>query len=100
MVFDPSEPVIDEAQFEEKNWTTSDFGLYNEEKLQVNMPMPRGLGFVMRSFVDTDHAGDSITRRSRIAFLVYLNMAPIYWMSKKQTSVETNTFGSEFVATK
>ena len=27
-------------------------------------------------------------------------MAPIYWMSKKQTSVETSSFGSEFIAMK
>ena len=54
----------------------------------------------MRAFVDADHAGDSITRRSRTGVLVYLNMAPEYWMSKKQTSVETSSFGSEFIAMK
>ena len=27
-------------------------------------------------------------------------MAPIYWFSKKQTSIETSSFGSEFVAMK
>ena len=71
-----------------------------EEELPSSMPAPRGLGFVMRAFVDADHAGDSITRRSRTGFLVYLNMAPVYWMSKKQTSVETSSFGSEFIAMK
>ncbi len=30
----------------------------------------------------------------------YLNCAPIYWLSKKQASVESSTFGSEFVAMK
>ena len=54
----------------------------------------------MRAFVDSDHAGDSITRRSRTGFLLFLNSAPIYWFSKKQTSVETSSFGSEFVAMK
>ena len=54
----------------------------------------------MRAFVDADHAGDSITRRSRTGFLIFLNMAPIYWLSKKQTSVETSSFGSEFTAMK
>jgi len=60
----------------------------------------RGIGFIMRAFVDADHAGDSITRRSRTGFLIFLNMAPIYWLSKKQTSVETSSFGSEFTAMK
>jgi hypothetical protein len=31
---------------------------------------------------------------------VFLNNAPLYWSSKKQTSCETSTFGSEFVAMK
>jgi hypothetical protein len=31
---------------------------------------------------------------------VFLNNAPIYWSSKKQSGVETATFGSEFVAMK
>ena len=31
---------------------------------------------------------------------MFLNGAPIYWSSKKQTSCEASTFGSEFVATK
>ena len=58
------------------------------------------MGFVMRLFVDADHATDSITRKSRTGFLCYLNCAPISWFSKKQTSVETSSFGSEFVAMK
>jgi hypothetical protein len=54
----------------------------------------------MIAFVDSDHAGDLITRRSRTGVLIYLNRAPIYWYSKKQTAVETSTFGSEFVGLK
>jgi hypothetical protein len=54
----------------------------------------------MRIFVDSDHAGDLVTRQSRTGFVVFLNCAPIYWSSKKQTSCETSTFGSEFVAMK
>lgn len=49
-------------------------------------------------FVDADHAGDKITRRSRTGILMYLNRAPILWYSKRQNTVETSTFGSEFVA--
>ena len=39
-----------------------------------------------------------MTRRSRSGFIVFLNSAPIYWTSKKQTSIETSSFGSEFIA--
>jgi len=39
-------------------------------------------------------------RRSRTGFLIYLNMAPIVWHSKKQATIETSVFGAEFVAMK
>mgnify|MGYP007020069212 CR=1 FL=1 len=58
------------------------------------------MGFVMSAKVDADHAADTTTRRSRTGFLVFLNCAPIHWMSKKQTGVESSSFGSEFVAMK
>ena len=100
LVFDPTDPVIDMSLFERKDWTTSEMSQCLKEVLPENMPRPRGLGFIMRAFVDADHATDSITRKSRTGFLVYLNGAPIYWLSKKQTSVETSSFGSEFTAMK
>ena len=55
---------------------------------------------IITVFIDADHAGDTVSRRSRTGFVVFLNGAPIYWMSKKQTSIEISTFGSEFVAMK
>jgi len=101
LVYDPSDPVIDEASFQRKDWTSSEFGhIEGKEVLPPNMPAPRGLGFTMRAKVDADHAGDTVTRRSRTGFIVYLNCAPIYWLSKKQTSVESSSFGSEFTAMK
>lgn len=100
MVFDPSDPVVESSQFERQDWSHTVYGDDLVEELPPDMPPPRGQGFRMRVFVDSDHAGDTVTRRSRTGFLVYLNCAPIYWLSKKQTSCETSTFGSEFVAMK
>ena len=54
----------------------------------------------MRVFVDADHAGDQVTCQSRTGIIVFLNNALIYWSSKKQSGVETATFGSEIVAMK
>ena len=78
MVFDPSDPVIDESLFARRDWTASKFSLSLSEELPTNMPQPRGMGFVIRSYVDADHAGDSITRRYCMGFLMYLNSAPVY----------------------
>jgi hypothetical protein len=52
----------------------------------------------MNIFVDADHAGNRITRRLHTGILIYLNSAPILWYSKSQSTVETSTFGSEFIA--
>ena len=51
-------------------------------------------------FVDASHGSDRSTRRSQTGILVFCNRAPILWHSKKQTTVETSTFGSEFQAMK
>jgi hypothetical protein len=53
---------------------------------------------VIRAKVDADHASVSVTRRSRTGFLVWINSCLVYFLSKKQTSVEFFTIGSEFVA--
>ena len=38
MVFDPSDPVVDESLFDRKVWTAYEFGLYLEELFPTNMP--------------------------------------------------------------
>lgn len=71
-----------------------------QEEIPPNAPSPRGKPVQMIAFVDSDHAGDTVTRRSRTGVLIYLNCAPILWYSKKQSCVETSTFGSEFMGLK
>lgn len=100
MVFDPSVPDIEPEDYQRRDWEATAFGDELEEVLPENCPEALGMGLVMRAYVDADHAGDSVTRRSRTGFLVFLNSALIYWFSKKQNSVETSSFGSEFMAMK
>jgi hypothetical protein len=101
MVSDPSDPVIDAVSFDRKDWTSSEFGhIDGDEELPPNMLTPCGQGFTMWAKVDVDHAPDTVTRRLRTGLFVYLNCAPVYWFSKKQTSVESSSFGSAFVAMK
>ena len=98
IVFDPTYPKIDLNVFHEVDWRP----FYGNvvEAIPPNAPKPRGKSVVLRCYVDADHAGDLVTRRSRTGFIQFINMAPIAWFSKKQGSVETSTFGSEFVAAK
>ena len=55
---------------------------------------------ILRTFVDADHAGNLVTRRSRSGYVQLVNMSVVNWYSKKQGSVEGASFGSEFVAAK
>ena len=64
------------------------------------MPEPLGKEVVMRCFVDDDHSGENLTHRSSSVFIIFLQMASIYYCSKRQNTVETSTFGSEFMAMK
>ena len=54
----------------------------------------------MTCFVDSDHAGDCVSRRSKTGVLIYCDSSPILWHGKKQTSIETSSCGSEFSAMK
>ena len=71
-VFDPTEPEIDQTRFPTEDWSVTPHGLCKED-VPLNAPAPRGIGFTMRVFVDSDQARDSIARRSRTGFIVFLN---------------------------
>ena len=70
------------------------------EEIPPNAPESKGLAFTNIIFVDSDHAGYKITRRSCTGFIVYQNLAPTYWYSKNESTTETTSFGSKFIAMK
>jgi hypothetical protein len=99
IVLDPTYPDINLSEFNDgADW--SNFYGDVKEAIPPNMPKPRGKTLVIRLFVDSDHAGDVLVRRSRTGFIIYLNGAPIIWYSKRQGTIETSVFGAEFVAMK
>jgi hypothetical protein len=96
IVFDDRAPKIDESVFPEVDWSDV-YGDVTEE-LPPKMPEPRGKSVRLYCFVDSNHAGNAVTRRSHTGILIFIEQAPIVWYSKRQNTVETSTFGSEFVA--
>jgi hypothetical protein len=96
LVFDNSYPVIDNSFNNDADWTD----LYGDVTIPPNAPAPRGKVVEILAFVNADHARDRVTCCSRTGILIYGNCSPIMWFSKRQNSVETSTFGSEFVALK
>ena len=98
ILFDPSSPEIltDFVEFNEDAWE----GIYpvDGELLPTDMPSPRGASVKMLCYVDASHASNRVTMRSHTGILIKLNGAPISWYSKRQNTVESSTFGSEFIA--
>ena len=96
LVIDPTYPDIGMDICKRYNWKQ----LYGNVKESIPNNAPRAIGkeFTNSSFVDADFAGDSLTCRSKNGFILFINGSPILWISKKQSSLETNSFGSKFVA--
>jgi len=69
-----------------------------EEEIPKNMPEPKGMAARITCFVDADHAHDKVTRRSVTGIIMFINNTPIKWVSKRQRTVETSTYGSKMVA--
>ena len=103
LYFDPSLPNIDPSWamgddaevFRETYWDA-------EEELPPDhmMPEPRGRSVNTTAFVDASHAANKVARRSHTGFVIFCNRAPIVWYSKRQNTVESSTFSSEFIAMK
>jgi hypothetical protein len=98
MIFNWHEPKIDESKFKVCDWTSHYPGA--KEAIPSNMPEPRGKSVVTRCYVDADHAGCLATRRLHTGVLILVIEAPMLWYSKRQITVESSTFGSEFIALK
>jgi hypothetical protein len=81
VVFDPTYPDVDMRALIKTDWKP----MYGDikEAIPPNVPVTRVKAINLRLFLDSDHAGEHFTRRSRTGFVIYLNMAPIVWFSKR-----------------
>ena len=68
------------------------------EEDPAGMPVPLGEAVKIRTYLDADHAGNVVTRRSHTGILIFVNNSLIVQYSKKQNTVESATFGDEMVA--
>ena len=72
---------------------------YPDAKEEIPEDAPPPIKDVQLSvYVDADHAHDVVTRRSVTGIVLFINQTPVRWISKRQTTVETSTYGSEMVA--
>ncbi len=93
-----------ERNWSDMDWTSKDWSNFypdvRGEVIPHDMPEPRGEPVQINMFCDAAHATDLITRRSTTGIIFFLNGTPITWYSKRQNTIESSTFGSEFVALK
>ena len=79
------------------DWSKSVYGELEEMK-PMDAPEPLGQFVTLTHYVDANLMHDVITGRSVTGIIHLLNKTPLDWYSKKQATVETATYGSEFVA--
>ena len=79
---------------------TGPIQLYGEPKeiIPHDAPTPLGRYVTTTHFVDANLMHCMVSGKSVTGILHLVNQTPIDWFSKKQATVETATYGSEFVA--
>jgi hypothetical protein len=90
-------PDYSHLQEPKVDWSYSVYGNIKEE-IPNDMPKPLGEPVVLTCFVDANLLHDLTTGRSATGIIHMLNLTPIDFTSKRQETVETATYGSEFIA--
>jgi hypothetical protein len=91
---EPDYSALPEQDFD---WTYTVYGEVTELKPK-DAPEPLGKHVRLTHYVDANLFHCMVTGRSVTGILHLANKTPIDWYSKKQNTVETATYGSEFVA--
>ena len=73
LVLDSTKVTWNEDKFPKRDW--KEFYPEAHEELPPNMPKPHGIPMQTNCFVDADHAGDVVSRRSHTGIIIYVNRA-------------------------
>ena len=97
-VIDPR-PPIENIKFSK---VTADFGNQYDAKEELDSQLPEPLmdELVTTIFVDSNHGHDLLTGKSITGVIVFVGRTPIKYFSKRQSTVQTSTFGAEFISLK
>ena len=69
-----------------------------KEEIDPGFIPPYGQILETTIIVDSDHAHDHKTRRSLTGLIVFVGSTPVYWISKRQSTVASSTYAAEFSA--
>jgi len=95
--FRTHEPDFSDIVIPDYDWSTSTYGTV-KEVIPHDVPIPLGKPVVTVSYIDANLLHCLNTGRSVTGILHFLNGTPIEWYSKKMATVETATYGAEFVS--
>ncbi len=90
-------PDYSDLPVQEFDWSRTVYGDVTEE-IPTDAPTPLGKTVRLTHYVDANLMHDLLTGKSATGILHLINQTPFDWYSKKQSTVETATYGSEFVA--
>ena len=91
------EPDYSDLPKHQYDWAHTVYGEVRERKA-TDAPIPRGKPVLTTTHKDANLYHDLATGRAVTGILHFLNQTPIDWYTKKQETVETATYGSEFAA--
>ena len=84
IAYDPVPPKVDYSVFNDQaDWKP--FYGEAEEELPPKIPDPLGHAVSIHAFVDANHAGNVVTRRSHSGIIIFVNNAPILWFTAPTT---------------
>ena len=69
-----------------------------KENIPLDAPPPLGKQIVLTHYFDANLMHDVLSGKAVTGILYFYNKTPIDWYSKKQSTTETATYGSEFVS--
>jgi len=95
--FRTEEPDYSALPKQVHTWANSVYGNV-KEIIPEGTPPPLGKYVTLTSYVDANLMHDQVTGRSVTAVLHLINKTPFDWYTKRQSTVESSTYGSEFSA--
>jgi hypothetical protein len=92
-----NEPDYSDYQDPEYDWSLSVYGDV-KEIIPMDILEPKGKYVTLSHYFGANLYHDMVTGRSVTVILHFLTQTLMDWYSKKQATVKTATFGSEFIA--
>jgi hypothetical protein len=92
-----SKPDLSSFPMVNHNWIHSVYGNVTE-LIPDDKPIPLGDSVLLMHYENANLFQNIVTGRALTSVLHFINNTPIEWYSKRQATVETATYGAEFVA--